>query len=101
MQKKSVSDLHISNSARKRILHFLASTPPDSWVAISDGRRSSESDTSIVTSEDRLKPPTDKEAYASVNAKLQQRRNSFEAKQPESLPGAEWMPGSLQGPWQP
>jgi len=38
---------------RKRILHFLASTPPDSW--------------------DRLKPPTDKEAYASVNANLQHR----------------------------
>eukprot|EP00435_Cladocopium_sp_Y103_P055014 s593_g18.t1 len=38
---------------RKRILHFLASTPADSW--------------------DRLKPPTDKEAYSTVNASLQQR----------------------------
>lgn len=38
---------------RKRILHFLASTPADSW--------------------DRLKPPTDSVAYTAVNGRLQHR----------------------------
>ena len=54
-------------------------------------------------SQDRLKPPTDKEAYASVNANLQHRLCWFQhgpnSQQNRFLM---WMqPGSLQEPWQP